>query len=82
MACGEHAAIVEYASVLSFSITISLLNLLKVWVEQLFAARMASVPVDASVVLRCGRLARGSCRSTGHPAQHDLETGVLRGGVR
>ena len=46
----EHAAIVEYASVLSFSITISLLNLLKVWVEQLFAARMASVPVDASVV--------------------------------
>ena len=53
MACGEHAAIVEYASVLSFSITmtISLLNLLKVWVEQLFAARMASVPVDASVVL-------------------------------
>ena len=45
-----HTAILEEASILPISISISALNLLKVWAELLYGARTAKVPMLASLL--------------------------------
>ena len=45
-----HAAMQTHASILPISLAISVVNLLKVWLELLYAARTAKVPVEAVLV--------------------------------